>query len=1504
MATFRPLITATPFENSESQSQISREFCELHQNWIENVIRPPTYQYQAIPIEPLPEPKVVPYNNDFNLTEEDSKVINDKRESEQIIKFLKRSKAEITLENIGIDLQPISNFVTGPREPIILFNVPRSENSDVYLKVSVENISLPDSTTPIPGVQGMLFLFDVVAKTATSDPVFFAFNDDKPTFVQTAESVCFFKIRKPVPKSTFMICVIFQDNSIDENLAGALPSTSPLPYAFSYLALCEGDVKKQFSNTWTKFVSSDSFKNIGQPPSEEDCVILNGSISAEFLEFNDLPPTCLNIDNNRNKPLLSLPASPSISDPVASFFISGIQFLFNNAPKGEYIYFKFYLCLNPTDPFKPEGTKCIASRGVDLLLDRYSSFPILSGKKVYFPDLIRVLIEKPLPTTAHFIFHIYSISHNTASLCKIAILPLFHPQDQTLIQSNLITIPVTPMKRIKSEDYLSKVKSSSKTNVIINFKFPAVLYPSKCFVDFANALIPQQVNWEVITSQSSTEVLILLAIPIVSKLLSIISPVTAEYMIDYLFRFKNFDVKNIIKSWVYSNFDPKTIRNNFTSSFTNSLAELIQSATEYKTELIPQIVYSFDLLSDILLISFPRKTENYIPNSIFNMFTQITQLIGKLLMYREKELCVSLNKEFSLTLFKFKTMCDDPQIFKSLRHHLRFLIQLNHNESFFCIFDFLQAFAVTNEFAIYIATQLPVRPLNNIMFSPFHPIASLICLALNKTMTAGDEHSLVECIKFLNQLFIPLELIDTALSFRIGYVFFPIIDIISSFYASDLMKSYHYDLMPTILFLLGYTPSQLLKNFFSSMSPNFQTLFIEFLASVTEAMISKLTPEITVLNGLFNQLTQRVIQFLFLNLNYFADCLPSVIKLISLFFSPYQIPRNFPKIFDIVSRLIKIYPCQRLLVQNLLEVMTRKQSIARCFATSLILLFFKADFDERKTVTVSSVEVIDALTSLLLHSPTEQISIYKQMIVRIQTLSPYFKNEVFTTKLNERMVAQYRIAEVIEKLRLAAHPPDERAVYVMQIANQHRTFPSMRMKWLKEIVRINVNCNNFVSAFIAQLHICALISTVFIHEDLLNTFSAQNTKGGKNNNPIKSSKKKSQTKNKGVDSDFNLIVCQPIRNARTKGGRGKYMLSEKDFSFNTGVLVETEIDFESISSDFQFISSDFTIELLKQSIEEAIEFGEKSHLYYDVRCLYSLQMRIFATERNYEELSKIAAGLSKDFHNLTATANQTHDTCLSFFIVNNKRVYCIGNTPEAEAEFRSSIPSESVIAPVTKFDPAPNEMEHLHCWKVFRGIVKLDDLEKLTNPDLKEIKLVQYTTQEELPRYTRFSEIADIKTVDISLCDHIKLETEKVRLMIHQASIEFEKCFPCRQISAIEGDYKQNIERDMNRIVALFELSLKGDDSIFHLLKLLRAKGKDDLAHDLAIKLRASIERLLKIYHRAIEYLQSPDHFLIFKEMRELSLAFTTDFKLPDANSKSYEGKRDPLTEHIEYEIS
>ena len=1489
--TFRPLLSASPVQSSPRHPRISPEFNDLHNKWYDLVVKPPLYQYSAVQLPSLPPPQAVPCNNDFNLNEEDSTTLEGQLEDGTISQFLNRSTNELDINSLGIIFQPLPHFVKEQPKPTVLFNIPNNEDfdqSDVFLKVSIEKFSLAGVGTDIDGLQGMIFLFDLETRQALSDAAYFSFQNGAFIFIQTMQQVAFFLIRKPVPKGCVMACVLFHENAINADafieslLSGnplqPLPTKVIIPFAFSHLnPLSEKEPKKNFITPWTKITTSDALKNIGIAPEEENQLGINGTIICEIIHYNELPDICFNIDSLRNKPQLALPLMPNISDPIVSFTISNIQFSYNNSPKGELVFFKLYVCPAATDPFKPEGLKCIGSRSIDLTLDCYTSFPVLAGRKLFFPDIIRILIEKPLPTTTHLIFHMMALSHNGANLSKICILPLFH--GNTLIQNSVITIPVSPLKRIKSDDYLSKIKSSSKTNMIFSFTHPLFLYPPTYLEDFAGALVPQQVNWDDIMKQISNEDLATLAVPFIARLLTIISPETAEYILDYIYKMRSANVKEPIRNWIYSSFDPKTIKFNFISSFTNSFSQIIQLAIDSKPEIINHFVFACDLFSDILIVSFQRRTEQWVPQSIFANFVGITHLICLLIKNQDPQSQI-LNKEYGTTVFKFLSVCDDQaSTFKCVSYHLRKLIELDKANSnplaYFCAFDFLLPFSYTHEFAVYLATQLPVRPLNNIMFSPFQPIVSLICFSASKAMSFGDK-PLEACIKFLNQLFLPLEFIDPQLGYRIGFAFFPILDIISSFYGSELLKPYHFELLPTILYLLAYTPTQLLRNFFVSMSSNFQTLFVEFLSLAAESVIENLTPQITVVNGIYDQLTLRCLNFLCLNINNFGESLPSVFKLISHLVSPYQIPRNYPKIFNIVSYLIKIYSCQRLLVQILLEVMNRKQHIARCFATSLILLFFKADFDERKSVTISSVEVIDALTSFLLHSPVEQISLYKKMIAQIRNFSSFFKNESLTSKLDERMIAANNIAEVIEKLRLAAHPPDERCVYVMQIANQHKTFPSMRMKWLKEIVRINAQSENYPSAFVAQLHICALISTVFMHEEALNSKSNPKCKR---------------------DFNFNLIVCQPIRNARMKGSE-KYMLGERDFSFFPSVNTETQIDFESISSDFQFISSDFTIDLLKQAIDDAIAYGDKSRLYYDSRCLRSLQLRIFATERNYAELARVSSGLSNSYHELNATATPSHDTPLVFYFKKNK-IYCISDDSPKVEQFDN----DPKYTKVSKHEPASKELEHLHCWKLFRGILKKADLEAISG-DKNDIKLVQYTTKEELPRYTMYSEVVDIQSAYVSLSSYTELETEKLRLLMQQTSVEFEKCFPFRQLNSIESNYKQNIERDMGRIVALFKNALEGEESVFELLKLLRSKDQVEKALELATKLRTSMERLIKVYHRGIEYLQSPNHFMIFKEMRELALAFTNEFKLPEINSKSYEGRKDPLTEHIEYEIS
>ena len=114
----------------------------------------------------------------------------------------------------------------------------------------------------------------------------------------------------------------------------------------------------------------------------------------------------------------------------------------------------------------------------------------------------------------------------------------------------------------------------------------------------------------------------------------------------------------------------------------------------------------------------------------------------------------------------------------------------------------------------------------------------------------------------------------------------------------------------------------------------------------------------------------------------------------------------------------------------------------------------------------------------------------------------------------------------------------------MKIANQYKNYPSIRLKWLYEIVRTNTEANNLISAFVCQLHIVALIETVI--------------------SEIKDISQNEESCN------FYLSVVQPIKTYYSflNNSECEYPLSPKnDLSFMPDVLQETDIDIENIKSD-------------------------------------------------------------------------------------------------------------------------------------------------------------------------------------------------------------------------------------------------------------------------------------------------------------------------------------------------
>jgi hypothetical protein len=109
------------------------------------------------------------------------------------------------------------------------------------------------------------------------------------------------------------------------------------------------------------------------------------------------------------------------------------------------------------------------------------------------------------------------------------------------------------------------------------------------------------------------------------------------------------------------------------------------------------------------------------------------------------------------------------------------------------------------------------------------------------------------------------------------------------------------------------------------------------------------------------------------------------------------------------------------------------------------------------------------------------------------------------------------------------------------------------------------------------------------------------------------------------------------------------------------------------------------------------------------------------------------------------------------------------------------------------------------------------------------------------------------------------------------------------------------MESDMERIPILLNGVLFGEDSLLELLRLLTEKGGASEAYRMAVELRTVVERLMKIWHRGIDYVQSADHFVVYTEIRDCIEQFLKEFELGPIDCKVYEGRKDPLATHLSY---
>ena len=489
----------------------------------------------------------------------------------------------------------------------------------------------------------------------------------------------------------------------------------------------------------------------------------------------------------------------------------------------------------------------------------------------------------------------------------------------------------------------------------------------------------------------------------------------------------------------------------------------------------------------------------------------------------------------------------------------------------------------------------------------------------------------------------------------------------------------------------------------------------------------------------------------------------------------------------------------------------------------------------------------------------------------------------------------------------------------MKIADANKNFPSFRMKWLKKIVLINSRNGYYNAAFVAQIHICALISTIILNKDKIEFFNQNHEKMNFLNetefdeidslidfnhpvvknlsqNPTTTSNSPQSSQNDQIP--FNLIITRPFLRS------GNQVLSETEFKFIPSVLVETTIDFDSLHPDFYFLLGDFTLKMLKKNLKEAVRIGLKAKLYYDVRCILSILLRIAIFENDGETIGKISS-FFKETYIGALTVNSTPSGYSVIFYMKDNFIFCIDEGKSIE---------EGGIQ-VNRIDKDSGLTEKNHCFSIYRTRITENDIDQISSQNEKSdknegdftLKMTQYTTTNALPRFTIKSEIIDSKTVSISLLSFVKMEEERLLNNVDQISSQFERCFPIIDLNGVDGEIefniRPNIEADLGRIYGLILNLFDGKVSLFNLLKLVAEKLSPSTALEMAKKLSPKIEKLIQIYHTLVELLKNPEANSRFMEAVNLVNSFTSAFQLNDIDTTCYNGGRNPLSSMNDYEV-
>ena len=1496
--------------------EIAQQFKDINNGWAAAAFKQNPRDIQVIEPKQAPRPQPVPkYTESSPSPEEVKEELNGKILDERVKEFLdtKTDFDELETEPISQATNPIITFSYNYTKPAFEYAKPKGFITIKPTKIYIDSLEANSSIK----VTGYFQLYDIAKPDFLSQPVYFKVEKSEIKFTQTNNDTVYLELQRLDPTIKLLTMI----NTINGN--------AETPYALSLSPLFDEhqnfvdfSFKKEFNYIDKPFITEALEDAIHKKNHETRTIGVTAEVNFVDKCNDDFSYLW---DNQTEKPLL-IPTFPAplysqiplltIHDVWATLDLSSGK-----------AYYKAYIC-KEANFNSPVGEEVIIDKNKQGLVKEFVSQTFNANKINTFADFLTFIPFKGIEKS-HVILKFYKVEDNgQRKIAGVSVLPLkvLH-NGKSYVDYKLELFSDEAHVQKEATSKVIKPKKEG-TGIKLSLKSPVLYFPPK---EVSDAYLKNYDTPDL--SNVKSLVLKYCVVPLFARVIKISDDTLIKKIVELLNLFDN-DSTDFFRRWLFNFFDPIDTAEDFAHRYLELLTKQIQiyNNEENPAEELAKFIPQLRILLDIFLICYADGRSQIGSDEILLLNYVLGDLVLKALHCNAD--AATVNEQLSYFFFNNLYLFTPEEITKFVYKHLRRLSierqKANDRDAISSLqFVFLSPLACSKHLLVVLG--LNAKSLDiSVPYSPFNPLTSQILLAVQQVFSGHDPDTFTLAVGFFARSISSVESdVAPEVKRKIAYALFPLIELLSNVYESPLFKSnrrMQQALVPFVLFLLSNSDRKMLVTFFHSLSLSFQQHFVSFLTVLAQTVIDTLdvvkpTYENPTINiNLLQLLTKHLFKFLIIIKDELKQCMTQVALLVRTLLSEYQPTENYGIIYSFCDQVCNIYPCEREFVKLFISLLRYQQHSARCLGTALCIMQFQADYHQFNQINISAISFSDAIATAVLESNVDKMPLYVLFANSIKDLSPSDPSKL-NKLISERMDDALAIIEVVTKQKTSKLALSERNKQLMALADNNMKLPNMRLKWLNEMVRINQEAGDTISALICQLHCTALISTIYeLRTKKANEAALAKTKG-----------KQSLPKPPGL----HLSTTQPIRTSNTVYDFGRSRTFQ-EFLFMPSVQIETKIDINQMKEDAEILLSDFNQPLLLQNLEKSIKLCEDAQLTYTLRCLSSMALRVLYQTRSYAESYDVCERLANYLSSITSGTAGV-ELPLQFFLIERRkdgkkdqRVYCCKKSEENRfltqirqregiqvsrkiCENHAECKGDGVcvirLEPVIE-KPKGNTDEARHCYDKFRSVVPIYAQIKKSLEDLKKpIQVLNIQTVTALPDYRQGIEIKkiEVEETDINtICDRtveqavnsLELIASDFDTYLEYASDQF-KDSP----STLFG-------KDLPRFKETLHAVLRKQNSAADCILLFKDK-KPEVAQEYAQKIAGPLFNVLRVYRRAAHEIEAELTDEAEKKVVSGLLAESTTMikqfaerekieMIPDDDV--YKGKSDPMKEFCPYE--